>query len=202
MTSLFHANPFSIFRPRHPVKIEGNDPQAIQKLKEAVTDVLRAHLQEGQTLVTLCIGTDRSTGDALGPIIGTALCKRIPDIPLYGTLDEPVHAVNLQEKLKEIADNNLNPFVLAIDASLGRLDSVGKIDVGPGSLHPGAGVNKSLPRVGDMYISGIVNVGGFLEYFVLQNTRLSIVMTLAEVITEGLHGVLSLSTQKEKAGVN
>jgi len=33
---------------------------------------------------------------------------------------------------------------------------------------------------------GVVNVGGFMEYFVLQNTRLSLVMRMADVIAEGL----------------
>lgn len=33
---------------------------------------------------------------------------------------------------------------------------------------------------------GIVNVGGFMEYFVLQNTRLSLVMRMAHVIADGL----------------
>lgn len=185
-----------------PVKIESSDPEAVEKLKAALWGLIRDHMQEGQTLVPFCIGTDRSTGDSLGPIIGSALQRRLPHIPLYGTLDAPVHAVNLSDKLREIKTTHQNPFILAVDACLGRLDSVGKIDVGYGSLQPGAGVNKSLPRVGDAYISGIVNVGGFLEYFVLQNTRLSTVMAMAEIITESLHDILSLSHPREKAGVH
>ena len=37
-----------------------------------------------------------------------------------------------------------------------------------------------------MHIIGIVNVGGFMEYLVLQNTRLSLVMRMADVISTGL----------------
>jgi putative sporulation protein YyaC len=33
---------------------------------------------------------------------------------------------------------------------------------------------------------GNVNIGGFMEYLVLQNTRLSIVMKLAETITSAI----------------
>ena len=40
---------------------------------------------------------------------------------------------------------------------------------------PGAGVNKDLPPVGDLYITGVVNVGGFMDYLVLQNTRLYLI---------------------------
>ena len=44
-------------------------------------------------LVFLCIGSDRITGDSLGPLIGYQLspyCSRI--FHVYGTLDDPVHA--------------------------------------------------------------------------------------------------------------
>ena len=47
-------------------------------------------------------------------------------------------------------------------------------------------MNKQLPEVGKMHIIGVVNVGGFMEYLVLQNTRLSLVMRMAEVISESL----------------
>jgi len=43
-----------------------------------------------------------------------------------------------------------------------------------------------LPPVGDMHITGIVNVGGFMEYFVLQNTRLSLVMKMSHIIAEAI----------------
>ena len=115
----------------------------------------------------MCIGTDRSTGDALGPIIGTYLHKyRSPLFELYGTLDEPVHAMNLESTLIEINDRVSKPFIIGIDACLGQLSSVGCVQLGPGPVRPGAGVNKELPPVGDIHMTGIVNVGGFMEYFV------------------------------------
>jgi len=54
-------------------------------------------------------------------------------------------------------------------------------------LKPGAGVKKELPVVGDIHITGVVNVGGFMEYFVLQNTRLHLVISMAEVIAKGIY---------------
>lgn len=47
-------------------------------------------------------------------------------------------------------------------------------------------MQKDLPEVGDLHINGIVNVSGFMEYFVLQNTRLHLVMNMANVLAEGL----------------
>jgi putative sporulation protein YyaC len=53
-------------------------------------------------------------------------------------------------------------------------------------VRPGAGVNKELPPVGDIHMTGIVNVGGFMEYFVLQNTRLNLVVKMSEIIAQSL----------------
>ncbi|MEW6230356.1 MAG: DUF1256 domain-containing protein, partial [Bacillota bacterium] len=36
------------------------------------------------------------------------------------------------------------------------------------------------------HVTGIVNVGGYMEYLVLQNTRLCLVMRMAEVIATAL----------------
>ncbi|MDF9407759.1 MAG: hypothetical protein A4E52_00187 [Pelotomaculum sp. PtaB.Bin013] len=137
--------------------------------------------------VLLCIGTDRSTGDCLGPLVGSIINSGEQDFYIvYGTLEKPIHASNLQETIEEIKLNHHDPFVIAIDASLGKLENVGCVNLGDGSLIPGAGVNKNLPPVGQIHITGIVNIGGFMEYLVLQNTRLNLVMRIADVIANGL----------------
>ncbi|MDP4084665.1 MAG: spore protease YyaC [Bacillota bacterium] len=142
----------------------------------------------GRPIVFICIGTDRSTGDSLGPLVGTLLEeKNIKPFFIYGTLDHPIHAVNLTEKLKEIKEKHFHPYIIAIDACLGRVKSIGVIEVGDGPVKPGAGVNKELPDVGNVHITGIVNVSGFMEFFVLQNTRLNLVLKMAKTIANGIH---------------
>lgn len=138
-------------------------------------------------LIILCIGTDRSTGDSLGPLVGSKLLELGFKGKVYGTLEEPVHAVNLQQTIDTIKKQHQNPFIIAIDACLGRSESVGYISIKEGPLQPGTGVNKDLPAVGDLQIIGIVNIGGFMEYMVLQNTRLSLVMKMADIISQGLY---------------
>lgn len=122
-----------------------------------------------------CIGTDRSTGDAFGPLVGTALQNL--GYSVIGTIDEPAHAVNLVERMEEIPSGNT---VIAVDASLGVESSVGIIQFNRGPVRPGAGVGKDLRPIGDYHLIGIVNVGGFMEYFILQNTRLSRVMQMVQ----------------------
>lgn len=146
-------------------------------------------------MIIVCVGTDRSTGDSLGPLIGSKLQQHsLPGITVYGTLDHPVHAMNLESTLQRIKEKHARPYILAIDACLGDLKSVGQITLGQGALKPGAGVQKKLPEVGQLHLTGIVNVGGFMEYFVLQNTRLSLVMHMAEKIAQAI----ALANQKLK----
>ena len=144
-----------------------------------------------QPIVFVCIGTDRSTGDSLGPLVGTLLQEKsepgASSFHVYGTLDNPIHAMNLQEKLDEIKKVHVNAFIVGIDACLGKLKSVGIVQLGKGPVKPGAGVNKDLPAVGHAHITGIVNVSGFMEFMVLQNTRLNLVLKMAKTIAEGIH---------------
>lgn len=135
--------------------------------------------------VILCIGTDRSTGDALGPLAGTFFQETKPKhLQIYGTLHEPVHAVNLHERVHTIKEKHRNPFIIAIDACLGRNTSIGHIITEKGSLQPGSALNKSLPAIGDISITGVVNISGFMEHSILQNTRLSIVIDMARQISD------------------
>lgn len=159
--------------------------------------------------VVVCVGSDRSTGDCLGPLVGTSLLKQPrPGLRVYGTLDEPVHAGNLQAVIDGLSaapskgrpqpnasetDTNVMapeaegvPLIIAVDASLGHSDHVGTVAVGAGPLRPGAGVQKTLPEIGHLFLTGTVNVGGFMEYMVLQNTRLSVVMKMADAVSRGL----------------
>lgn len=170
-----------------PVTIAHTEQDAIEHLSSGLQSIF-AHVPIQRSIIFVCIGTDRSTGDALGPLVGSFLHKnRLHQNPTIGTIDEPVHAMNLKETLEHIQQQYHQPFIVGIDACLGKIANVGHIQIGLGPVRPGAGVNKELPPVGDIHITGIVNVGGFMEYFVLQNTRLSLVMKMAEIISEACY---------------
>jgi|SRR5690625_2467489 len=170
------------------IRLSHDNNLIVYKMSQKITSWLLDYYH--QEIVIVCIGTDRSTGDALGPLIGTALQKySLKNISVYGTLHQPIHALNLTEQLMDIYRQHSNPFVIAIDACLGKLTSVGDIIAGVGSIKPGAAVNKQLPSVGDMYLTGVINVSGFLEYTVLQSTRLSLVVDMANTIARIIHAI-------------
>lgn len=190
---------FSLLADTQKMKAHVDDYTAKAKLETRLSDLFVS--TQKRPAVILCIGTDRSTGDALGPLIGTHLSRlKLPQLHVYGTLDDPVHATNLEENIHTIQQTFPNPFIIAVDACLGRLDSIGCITLADGPLKPGAGVNKKLPEVGEAHMTGIVNVGGFMEYMVLQNTRLNLVWRMSENISSLItHSYLRVRLSKDES---
>lgn len=159
----------------------------------ALSILIQKHVLYDKNIVFLCIGSDRATGDCLGPIIGYKLSKYIkqPNFHIYGTLEQPVHAKNLKDTVTMIYQKHDDAFIIAIDASLGKSDHIGYITLGEGPLKPGAGVDKDLPAVGDLFITGIVNFSGLLDHMLLQTTRLNVVMSMADQICLAINYCLS-----------
>lgn len=170
----------------HPNRVHMEHESAVRTLALSLYEHLALIATPGTPPVVVCVGTDRSTGDSLGPLIGTTLQERMLPAPVYGTLENPVHAANLTEALESIESDQPGRPIVAVDACLGRAENVGFVSVKRGALRPGTGVNKRLPAVGHLHVVGVVNVGGFMEYLVLQNTRLSVVMRMARLIAEAI----------------
>lgn len=151
-----------------------------------------------QTPVFLCIGSDRITGDCLGPLVGHKLKNLYPHCDnIYGTLAAPVHAKNIDTYLEEIYRQHDNPFLVAIDAALGIHSHIGSVTLSRNSLVPGEGVQKKLPSVGDISVTGIVNVCNGNTNALLQNTRLHLVNELSDFIFMGISNGFSSYFIKE-----
>jgi putative sporulation protein YyaC len=148
---------------------------------------LRKSGVEQDSLVFVCIGTDRSTGDSLGPLVGTLLTEAGFE-SVIGTLENPCDSSNIAERLLEIPQDKC---VLAIDACLGHPSSVGQFQVSSGPLVPGQSVGKGLPPVGDYGLAAIVGIDGPKPYTVLQTTSLHRVMTMARLIASAAIAVFA-----------
>lgn len=97
-------------------------------------------LTEGSSysnILFVCIGTDRITGDAFGPLVGYKLKKLFANadrINVIGDLENLVRANNIECTLKWINENFTNPFIIAVDSALSVPSRVGSISVGEGPL--------------------------------------------------------------------
>lgn len=192
---------------------EAFSPEAFGSQLARLVSEIREEKRKERVLY-LCIGSDRSTGDSLGPLIGHMLtCRehrypprryKEPGTPggqkaahgspdVLGTLRQPVHAVNLEEIIGLIEREYKDAVVVAIDASIGSREHVGCITLSKGAMKPGLGVSKDLSAVGHISITGIVGSQGRFEPLILQNTRLSVVMELADCICRGIETVGFLS---------
>lgn len=106
--------------------------------------------------VFICLGSDRHILDCFGPLIGSMVQEADPRILIYGTLEKPLHAKNVDREMDMI--NKLHPGYLkiAIDASVGEADDVGRIKIRRGAIIPGKALAKKLPPVGDYAITGVL----------------------------------------------
>ncbi|CAG9714897.1 spore protease YyaC [Clostridium neonatale] len=150
-------------------------------MKKLVNEI-KEHINTNSIIV--CIGTDKCIGDCLGPLVGTILKENNFPLPVYGTLSEPIHALNIDERLNEIKKLHPNAHIIGIDACLGNEEDIGDIRVRNHAISPGKGVGKELPEVGETSIIGIVDTSEYSDLFFSRSIRLSFVMDMAKSISK------------------
>jgi putative sporulation protein YyaC len=137
-------------------------------------------------IVIVCIGTNRYSGDSLGPLVGSRLFERFEGhrlVHIYGTLDKPIHALNIHKTLDRIAARHRRPYVIAVDACLGQYYKIGTLQLVEQPLEPGISLNKQLPPIGDIHLKGIINNHGPLNHNVLAHTSLTFVYEMSAVVS-------------------
>ena len=185
----------SFLQKQTKFSIRYDDESGILKLTAFLHSIIpRANV----AYVVICIGTDRSTGDSLGPLTGTLLKENsLQHLSVYGSLHEPVHALNLHEYVDYIHHHYKNPYIIAVDASLGKRSSIGTIYSSNKALQPGSALKKNLPAIGHAHIVATVNLNSNLNYITLQNTRLSLVYDMAHRLAHSLYKLDLRLRQKE-----
>ena len=149
-----------------------------RSLLSAIKDTLSNY-----ACVFLCVGSDKVTGDCLGPLTGQLLTKDYNvNAYIYGTLEKPITAQNLVFAESFIRKKHRNCKIVTIDASLGNLQDVGNIKILNSGLMPGLALNQTLPVVGDFSITATVNFGNSSNSSLLFSTSLCVVYRLAQTI--------------------
>lgn len=175
---------------------KSNDKSEQREFELTLEEMLIKNLKNYQRIIILCIGSDYSVGDSLGPLIGHKLIfSHYGGIVIYGTLEFPVDAENLKETLERISNRYTNPFIIAIDSSLGPdKGTIGNVTLCEEGVTPGDAFGKTLPKVGHISISGTVNVAGIPYDKFIRTTRMHLVVTLADFIVNGLLNALDRIT--------
>ncbi|KMT22770.1 spore protease YyaC [Clostridium cylindrosporum] len=160
------------------VRVNYLDKDAVEKIGTFLSEFLK------ENTIIVCIGTDKCIGDSVGPLVGTFLTKEDYPFPVVGTLEFPTHAVNLDKVLSHVYETYPDHFVIAVDACIGNEDAIGDIQVKFGPVHPGKGVGKTLPKVGDISVVAVVDTIDNCDIFSMRSIRLNFIMQLSETIKD------------------
>ncbi|WP_123039324.1 spore protease YyaC [Cohnella candidum] len=160
--------------PDRPIRVDGPGMAAFAR------QIAERHPLGEMTF--LCIGTDRSSGDCLGPWVGTLLEEAgFPKV--IGTLANPCDADRLPEVIPALPAAGK---ILTVDACLGRPESAGFYLVDAGPLTPARSVGKKFPPLGTYSVAGIVGAAGPKPYRALQTASVYRVMNMAREIADAL----------------
>ena len=163
---------------------------------------LKKSTPEGASPVILCIGSDLSVGDSLGPVTGTKLKQQLAGLNcyVYGTLAKPITADEVKYMNELLQATHPDSPVIAIDAAVGIAGDIGLIKLGNKALKPRSGANKRLQKVGDVSIMGIVAEHSVFNYSLFSATRLNIIYKMASIIAEGVSSYILENLQKGSWG--
>lgn len=138
--------------------------------------------------VILCIGSDLSVADSLGPIVGTLLREKLGflNVFVYGCLAKPITAHEIKYISEFLRATHPNSKIIAVDAAVGKVGDVGLIKIANHGLKPGSGANKKLDKVGDISVMGIIAERQIINFSMFSNIRLNIIYKMANLIADGL----------------
>lgn len=154
--------------------------------------VLSKMLSENpQDYAILAIGSDRATGDSVGPLVGQLVSGHVPT-PVFGTLRSPVTALNLEHSYTCMKLRYPRGKVIAIDSCIGSKADIGAIKISESGLYPAAAMGKKMRKVGDISITAVVAD----KKEDLGTVRLGLVYEMASAIAAALREILAESRHR------
>ena len=146
-------------------------------------------------IIFICVGSNKITGDSLGPIVGAKLKQKLgTNIAIIGTTETPVNYENIKEINDNIKIKYLNPCVICVDSAMGKNADIGKIIVNWGGITLGKAVNNGIYLESHINIKGVV---GKDEEEILTNFReltlvnKKVIEKMSNEVTEGINKVIN-----------
>lgn len=152
--------------------------------------------KEYTELTFLCVGTDRITGDCFGPLVGSKLIEKLKqcnysNVNVYGSLEQNLSYENINNIIKNI---NNKSIIIVIDAALSKKENIGKIFVSNTKTVLAKSLQKDKIEIGDISIKSVVAKDYKIakcNFKALQNISLNCVMTLANIVSEGIFEIIT-----------
>ncbi len=160
-------------------------------LREKVEDL------EISKIIFLCIGTDKITGDAFGPLVGYKLKNLFygeEKIEVIGDLENTVTLINIIKTMERIKRSYENPFLIAIDAAISNRIDIGRVIVSNSKMNVGGNLSRKI-YIGDISIKGIVSrnlKNPRCNFKALQEVPLNTIMNMADSVAQGICDVINV----------
>ena len=188
-----------------PSKLFGNNSRMktfldLQNLKKTLLDAIKlknsialdageksclaADFVPKKSVVVVCFGTPKVSGDAFGPLVADSL-RETHNAPVfvYGTSENPITGSNMADKLEFIKTVHKDDFIISVDASIG--ENVGGVAVRKDGVCPAA-VRGKKKRFGDVGVLGIVASPSDDALINLMAADFATVERLAETVADAI----------------
>lgn len=167
------------------VRVKVGETSSLETLSNAWREIFFFN----QKVVFICVGTPRLIGDSVAPLIGSYLENSVPDLPVFGTVDDPITAINLEDTVRGLKGLYSDHKIIAVDVCVSLPTKVGDIYIKEEKLKPGRALSKSLKAFGHykfcVNVSPRTDGGGVKE----------IVKSLQEVSSEEVKKMVSLMAE-------
>lgn len=156
---------------------EGNN-----MIDREMLDLMLNNIPSDKNIIFVGIGTDRAIFDMVGCLSCSLLREK--GYTVYGTIDKPIHALNVGEMMVDINEKHSNDIIIGIDSAIGK--SIGECKFRLTPIRPGQGLGKDLEDVGICSIVGVVGENPFdgnmtaIRFNELYNICKNIVDTIEE----------------------
>lgn len=166
----------------------GNDLSPVQKVFE---NIFLPALTRGQTIVCVCVGTDRVLGDCFGAVVGDCLLSHRLPVYIYGGTQNNVSARNINATLKVIDLVHPNAIVVVFD-TLCTTNSATIGDVVLSDQYIGA--NPKVNICADLFVYGVVTYLSPTRHNLF--SRLNIIKRLSHALTKCFAAAVQNTTRQ------
>ena len=146
---------------------------------------------DDRQIVIVCFGTTAIAGDSFGPMVGSALRDKyaVPAF-VYGTEEHCVNGKNMGEWIEFIKTVHEGAVFIAVDASLGAGEKVGRIILRTDGVCPAA-IKGKTTRFGDVGILGVVAQSSSDPLMQLLSVSPLYVQEMADKVADMLYSALA-----------
>ena len=116
-------------------------------------------MEHFSNVVILCVGTNKIAGDCIGPIVGKKLGRLLnnnSNVVVLGNCKSTLNFNNAKNIWEQVKKDYSNPFIITVDAALGKKEMINKIVTSTGYIKIGSALGNGTYYPSHINIKGVV----------------------------------------------